>query len=77
MEAQEVLKKAMSNRQPISFKYRRIGNSREEKVDIARVIFLSTDHLGRDSVTVDLMQEKRISKMRYFDLESISNVQIL
>lgn len=77
MKPQEILKKAMSNRQTISFKYRRLGNHCEEKIDLARVIFISTDNFGRDRIAVDLMAEKRLTKMHYFDVNSISSVKIL
>ncbi len=77
MKSQEILKKAMSNRQAISFKYRRFGNYGEEKIDLARVVFIVTDNSGGERIAVDLMSEKRLTKMRYFDVNSMSGVEIL
>ncbi len=77
MRTEEIVKKAMSNRQPISFKYRKISNGQEEVVNLARIIFMTTDNFGRDSIAVDLLQEKRLTKMHYFDMGSISNIKIL
>jgi hypothetical protein len=77
MKTEEIVKKAMSNRQAVSFKYRRITNGKEENINLARIIFMTTDNRGQESIAVDLLQEKRLTKMHYFDMNSISNIEIL
>ncbi len=82
MNSQEVLKKAMSNRQPISFQYQKIGRIRTENIENARVILMSTDGFGKDSVMVDLPQNNSAVKnimpsWRYFDMNDMLNIEIL
>lgn len=74
MQNEEIIKKAMSNRQPISFQYRRIGKDSAENIQNARVILLKTDALGRDSVMVEALNRRNL--WRYFDLKDMSGIQI-
>lgn len=74
MQSHEIVKKAMSNRQTISFQYRRIGRKNAESVENARVILLKTDSFGKDSVMVDALSSN--NPWRYFDLNDMSNIQI-
>ena len=82
MQTQEILKKAMSNRKPISFQYHRIGKDQQESVGSARVILISTDNFGKETVMIDLFstQNKFKNSMpswRYFDMNDMCNIQIL
>ncbi len=86
MEAQEILKKAMSNRRPISFQYYKIGKMQAEEIGNARIILISTDESGKETVMLDLFRNKvgvqnkfknLLPIWRYFDMSEMSNIQIL
>lgn len=77
MQTQEIVKKAMSNRKQVSFKYHRIFGNSEEKIAGARIIFMTTDNFGKGSIAVNLPQEKNLAAVRYFDINSISNLKIM
>jgi hypothetical protein len=86
MQAQEILKKAMSNRKSISFQYYKIGKTNAEKVGNAHVILISTDGSGKETVMLELSQNVDTAKSkfrnafpswRYFDMNDMVDIEIL
>jgi hypothetical protein len=83
---EETLTKAMSNRNQISFQYNQHGmmggDTRKEQIGNARIILISTNKSGNSSIMLDLpcgenRAKKNIPSWRYFDVENMSDIQIV